>query len=206
MGNTRREPPGGRKTSRGARTRERILDAASDLVAQEPSATLGLERIARAAGVAKSSVLWHFGNKEQLYLEVADRWFTEFQRSITADIGEERELRRALPLLLRGYSAFLATRPEANVVLFTLLFGASRGGELHRRIAGMYREFRRGIVEVTHVDGQRLSETDAALIVAVLDGVFVQGFIDPDGFEPAAAFARLEALLPSWAPGPGEAP
>jgi AcrR family transcriptional regulator len=197
---------GVRKTTRGARTRERILDVAADLVSREPSATVGLERIARAAGVAKSSVLWHFGNKEQLYLEVADRWFADFQRSITAEIGEGRDLRQALPLLLRGYSAFLEARPEANVVLFTLLFGAPRGGELHRRIAAMYRTFRRGIVEATHVDGQPVPDADAALIVAVLDGIFVQSFIDPEGFDPDGAFARLEQLLPAWDGGAEEAP
>jgi len=173
---------------------------AADLVSQEPSATVGLERIARAAGVAKSSVLWHFGNKEQLYLEIAERWFTDFQRSMTAEVGGRRDLRQALPHLLLGYSSFLAARPEANVVLFTLLFGAPRGSELHRRIAEMYRTFRQGIVEATHVGGQSLSETDAALIVAVLDGVFVQGFIDPEGFDPGDALARLAEVIPGWSP------
>ncbi len=193
--------PEARRTSRGARTRRRILDAAADLVAHEPSATVGLDRIAKAAGVAKSSVLWHFGNKEQLYLEVADLWFAGFQEAVAAEVGQGRDLREALPVLLGAYSEFLRERPEANVVLFTLLFGSPRGSELHRRIAQMYREFRAGIVRATHLDGQPVDETAAGLVVAALDGVFVQGFIDPDGFDPEAAFARLGELLGRWPTG-----
>ena len=188
---------GTRQTTRGARTRERLLDAAAELVAREPSATIGLERIARAANVAKSSVLWHFGSKEQLYLEVAERWFAAFQQTLTSELGSRRDLREALPMLLDAYARFLIDHPEANVVLFTLLFGSPKGSDLHGRIAGMYREFRLGIVENTHVDGRPVPETDAALIVAVLDGVFVQGFIDPDGFDTTATFHRLQQLISS---------
>lgn len=189
---------------RGARTRQRLIDAAAELVSQEPSATIGLERIARAADVAKSSVLWHFGTKEQLYLEVADRWFASFQQSLTAEIGAPRDLREALPLLLKSYSKFLRTHPEANVVLFTLLFGSRRDSELHARIAGMYREFRQGIVDNALVEGRPLTEVEAGLIVAVLDGIFIQGFIDPDGFDPTATFERLGSLLTEWVPRSGE--
>lgn len=196
---------GVRLTTRGARTRERLIDAAADLVAQEPSATVGLERIARAAGVAKSSLLWHFGSKEQLYLEVVDRWFSAFQERVVAELGGGRDLREVLPLLIDAYVAFLQERPEANPVLFTLLFGSPKGGEVRSRIAEMYREFRRAICDNTRLGGQPVAEEDAALVVAALDGIFLQWFIDPQGFDHVATFARLREYLGRLEPVAGEA-
>ncbi len=195
-----------RRTTRGARTRERLIDAAAELVAREPSATIGLDRIARAAGVAKSSVLWHFGSKEQLYLAVAERWFSSFQHSITAELGSGRELRDVLPGLLDAYAAFLDRHPEANVVLFSLLFGAPKDSDLRPRIAEMYREFRHGIRAHTRSGEKPVSETDASLIIALLDGVFIQGFIDPQRSDHHTAFDRIKELLASQDTAPGGTP
>ncbi len=183
---------------RGARTRQRLIDAAAELMAAEPAATIGLERIARSAGVAKSSVLWHFGSKEQLYLEVVDRWFATLREDMVGELGGGRDLREVLPRFVESYAAFLQARPEANTVLFAVLFGSARDGALRPRIAEMYCEFRQAFVDHVRLDGRPMSEGDAAVVVAALDGLFVQMFIDPPGFAHGPAFESLVRLARGW--------
>jgi AcrR family transcriptional regulator len=53
-----------------ARTRERLLQAASDLFRRDGYAITSLERIAEAAGFTKGAVYSNFDSKEAIYLEV----------------------------------------------------------------------------------------------------------------------------------------
>ncbi len=53
-----------------ARTRERLLQAATDLFRRDGYAITSLERIAEAAGFTKGAVYSNFDSKEAIYLEV----------------------------------------------------------------------------------------------------------------------------------------
>jgi AcrR family transcriptional regulator len=76
------------KPRQGDRRERAILDAARDLLGKSALADLTIEQIARAAGVSRSSLYFHFADKEQilavLYGEVLeqmtaelDRWFAD---------------------------------------------------------------------------------------------------------------------------------
>ncbi len=70
------------RRSRGEASRDAILDAAIRVVGRDglPAASLGA--IAREAGTSKPAVLYHFGSRERLLQEMAQRGFRYFRRSV----------------------------------------------------------------------------------------------------------------------------
>ena len=59
------------------RTEEAILQATMRLLATRGIQGTSLDLLAEEVGVAKSSILWHFGSKEELLLRVAERVYEE---------------------------------------------------------------------------------------------------------------------------------
>ncbi|MDQ4489257.1 TetR/AcrR family transcriptional regulator C-terminal domain-containing protein [Sinomonas sp. ASV486] len=56
---------------RGARTRNRIIDAAAALFAARPSDKVTVSEIAAAAGVFPNQITYHFGSKDSLFIHSA---------------------------------------------------------------------------------------------------------------------------------------
>ncbi len=74
------------RLARGAESRERIIEAATELFAERGYAGTGVDEIARRSGVVKSALYWHFGSKEGLLEVVMERvedvWMDDIRRSV----------------------------------------------------------------------------------------------------------------------------
>ena len=104
------------------RTRERILDMAEREFHRHGVSRTSLEQVARAAGVTRGAVYWHFRNKADLFNAMMNRVTlpleSEILRSgerVLATQGQERAVaqelsRRTRRLFFLGH--FLATRVE----------------------------------------------------------------------------------------------
>lgn len=62
-----------RTTARGLATREALLDATADLVAERGFHSVGILEIGAAAGVSGSALYRHFANKQELLVALFDR-------------------------------------------------------------------------------------------------------------------------------------
>ena len=58
-----------RTQKRGDETKQRLIAATKDLLSEFDYQTVTLDQISEAVGVAKSSILWHFGSKDALLTE-----------------------------------------------------------------------------------------------------------------------------------------
>ncbi|MEU6808038.1 TetR/AcrR family transcriptional regulator [Streptomyces sp. NPDC046831] len=58
---------------RGARSRDAILDTATDLMSRHGYAATSISMISAACGLPVSSIYWHFGSKEGIYVAVLER-------------------------------------------------------------------------------------------------------------------------------------
>src|SRR5262252_5342621 len=65
------------RQERGVRTEEAILQATLRLLSMRGIHGMSLDLLSEEVGVAKSSILWHFGSKEELLLRVAERVYDE---------------------------------------------------------------------------------------------------------------------------------
>lgn len=180
-------------TGRGAQTRQAILDETARLLGSDAPESVTLDRISAAVPISKSSICWHFGTKDDLFVAVVDDMFRRYTDGYLADHPDGGDARGQLVDFLADYAMFLEENPHANTVLFTLLFDRSLDPNVRERIRLLYASFRQAIVENYQLGGQAVSEDLAAAVIALVDGVFLQWHLDPDRVVPAAVFA---ALLP----------
>jgi len=97
------------------RTRARILEAARARFSQAPFDEVGMEQVARAAGVSKALVHHYYGTKRALYLEVLRAVADDFVASTAPPEGEPPEARLAEGI--RRYLDFVAAQPRAFAAL-----------------------------------------------------------------------------------------
>jgi TetR/AcrR family transcriptional regulator len=139
--------------SQGARA---ILQAATELFAQESFASVAVGAIAERAGVSKSNVFHHFASKEELFLAVmreAGASHAEFAEQLLAEPGA------CLPKLHRlidfEIADFFANPHKTQLVLRALSNQSAGNG--HQLAAGIFHRNFRAVVALL-ADGQRRGE------------------------------------------------
>src|SRR5690349_22405511 len=63
--------------TKGARTRERILDVAYDSIVHKGFAATSIEELVEAAGITKSGFFYHFKDKNDLARQLLERFIAE---------------------------------------------------------------------------------------------------------------------------------
>ena len=182
------------KTAARGETRPLILQAATEVFAEQGFASVTVAEIADRAGIGKGTVYEYFSSKDELLFAVFE-WMNDkiFERirSLLDEGGTTRErLQRLLDLGVR------ITREQVEMQAVVLDFwSASRGTKSEERYnqacLGTFRAYRRLIADVIR-EGQTAGELRAAvdpeavaiMLVAAMDGLGIQIFfdreIDPD--------------------------
>ena len=133
-------------TSRGERTREAILAAATDRFARDGYARTSVADISRDAGIGATTAYVHYANKETLFLAAVDAdltaLFGEFGDTLARLDPDERPADRILDAVL----ATVAVHPLAERLLAGLeptfterVLESEAFGELRRAIAVLLR-------------------------------------------------------------------
>ena len=79
--------------ARGETSREKILEAASDLAFREGAAHLSLDAVAACAGVSKGGLLYNFPNKAALMKALVEKYMDEFRARLEeATEGDDANL------------------------------------------------------------------------------------------------------------------
>lgn len=190
------------RVAAGQGTRERLLDAAIERLAQTgPDATF--ETIARDAGLTKGALYHHFGSKqglvEEVYKEAVRRHAERVVTASSDGSGRER---------LRGLIGATARLYGSGTPFYRLLLrlhveaGASRPhlAPIARRVQRRQRDYMTALVAAGQADGSIRSDVDAAAVGdtvnAALQGLLVQQ-LEPVAAQRRAteAFARLMDTL-----------
>jgi AcrR family transcriptional regulator len=128
------------RQQRGVRTEEAILQATLRLLAARGVQGTSLDLLADEVGVAKSSILWHFGSKEELLLRVAERVFDEIARGPAREILALRTIEERSEATWRFYADTVRHRPEIRRLLLHLIVETAEGHpELRARLRQLYR-------------------------------------------------------------------
>ena len=113
---TRRRNPRGQ----GEKLREELLDAASAIMTADGNAKgLSLSSVARAVGIAATSVYLHFPDIEQLKYALVDRGFAEMNRRRAAATAELTDPAAVVLARWRAYAGFAVDNPG----VYRLMFG-----------------------------------------------------------------------------------
>lgn len=110
-----------RKTKEDAlATRTQIIDAARRVFHAEGVNRSTLDKVAKAAGVTRGAVYWHFANKADLFLAVKQTYTCEFDRLQELLLGQDPPLELIGQYLQALFSALLeneAARETFEIIL-----------------------------------------------------------------------------------------
>ncbi len=100
-----------------------ILKTAAGLFAKKGYSQTTVDEIARALGVAKGTIYYHFKNKEELYLAIIQEGAYLLEEQMRLDISGAKNPAEKIKKLIRGMLTFI--EDEKNLVFLFLqeLFG-----------------------------------------------------------------------------------
>lgn len=116
--------------------RDRLLDAALDLIGTQGYAAATVEALCAAAGVSTRTFYEEFGGREDVLLAVHDRitaaGFTALTEALAATAGEQLHTR--IHHSVHAYLGAMATDPRRARVAFIEVVGVSPRVEHHRQV------------------------------------------------------------------------
>ena len=179
-------------------TAQRILKAATHLLAERGFEAVTLENVAAEAGVNKASIRYNFGNKAGMLMAVVDALIHDECLRIVADtenVPEEERLHVAMLGIRR-----MITEADSFRGFFDILPHAFRDPELRERMFSLYVWWYQQNLRWLGLGGNKdAMDSDmlmglAELIAAIPDGLSVQAGLNPD-FDLSRPLATLEFLL-----------
>lgn len=168
-------------------TRDAVIDAALELLAQGGLHALAMRRIAGALGVQQSALYWYFENKQQILAAVADRLLDAVE-PVVADGGAWSEAAIEQASRLRAELRRYPDGAELVATAYAFRLGAKRPFEQFAAVLGQ--------------GGAGLASDQADIAAAVLFH-FVLGYVTDEQQRRQAA--ELGAIRATPDPDEGEA-
>ena len=189
----------GERTPASLATRQRLLQAAAELIAELGWGRVTTRGVAARANLPHGAVSYHFRGKQDLLTEAAVHSFEQ------AFPISEFESRETLPELVALFEMWLgdhgAIDPVVAGVGMEAMLESGRNAQLRERLAETLRRYRQVLTQIVESAQQQGSATTAAtppaiatLMAALGDGLFLQARIDPE-IDSAGALEALRALL-----------
>jgi AcrR family transcriptional regulator len=153
--------------------RERLLEAARELIAEKGWGAVSTRVLAERAGVGSGVVHYHFDSLQAVLVE--------------ASVGALRAATAGLPALLESapdgnaaLDALLAALDGPGQELFIETFlAATRNDVLRAAVGEVLAEFRRELAEWYAARGVPTPGATAAVVAAAVDGVLLHRALDP---------------------------
>jgi AcrR family transcriptional regulator len=186
------------RTPASTPTRQRLLVAAAELIAEVGWGRVTTRAVAARAGLPHGTVSYHFHGKQSLLVEAV---LHAFAQSVPPAQFEE-------PTSLSELVDFVATQITTGArdsVLTRLMLEAMREAErdqeLRKRLSEMLHQSRNGMIAVIRAEQERgelpqepSAEALATLLASVGDGLLLHALID-EQLDPSAAIQAFAQLL-----------
>ena len=181
-------------------SRDRIVDAAYQILAEKGYNATTFKEIARSAQAAQGLIYYYFGSKDRLLLEVlketSERTRQEMQRFVAA-LPEERPRRGKSVLAQQKHR--VTRQPEWYRLRYELFALGMRKPELLPSVGELLAKGRRGVGQVLgRLAGKEIADREAlsAVMLACFDGLALQKLADPD-FDLDGAYRVLDRMIGS---------
>ncbi len=187
------------KRRAAGQTRQRLLEAAGQLIAELGWGRVTTRAVAERAGLPHGAVSYHFSGKQELLSEAAVR---VFERAFPiADLESLNSLQEALALMERWMGEAEKGDLLVAEVGVEAILESSRDPDLRDRVSFLLRSYRAVLTELARRDaaaGTFVSsaspEAVATLVAAAADGLFLHSRLDSQ-LDGVAAMAALRSLL-----------
>ena len=194
-------------------SKKQLMSAAIDCFARLGYQGTTIDRIARAAGVTKGAIYYHFRDKEQLLFEAVRDRVQGFEGHVLEEVAPAGD---AIANLRRVIDAcfFHATVSNHRRFIITLMVEAldtnPRLSVEFRSILRRMRAFLAGIIRRGQQQGilrpDVAPEAAAAIIAAGIIGAEVQHYQDPEQIDLRGVLDTLVVQLEAWLVTPSDEP
>lgn len=203
------------KASGGRReaTRQRLYDAALSLIAEQGYDATTVDQIAERAGVAKGTVYYNFGGKEELYTALLEWGVSRLAETLHAAIPAPEEGvddRESLTRVLRAGVVFIGEHEELARMLMAEAWRTNRAWyatvhQLRNEAIGVIT----GQLERLAERGSLRPDLDTGLASTALFGMVVTVALNWRNLQPERPVEDIHATLAHMADGligPAEGP
>ena len=189
---------------RRAETRQQLLEAARDMVAERGIAGASVDAVAEAANLTSGALYGQFGRKEGLLVALLDAWKDATASVIAADFEASSSRDDQLASLWRNLADPPADGGDAWVLLeHELWLYACRHPGARSTVAARYEDARRSLADALPgaavADDPASEEGLASLLIAMVIGLEMQRRLDPDAISDELAVAGLRTLVDAFA-------
>lgn len=196
-----------RTKAEALQTRERLLAAAEREFLRRGVAQTSLEQVARAAGLTRGALYWHFRNKADLFNAMLQRVTLPLQHEILRSGAKTlddplTQIRQAYRAALHATVADPQARRVFEIALFKVEHGLALRGVRAQRVSGLHervQQVERGLRRAARLGAVRaaLPPRSAALgLEALLIGLIQNWLLDPTAFDLEAVGAQaIDAYL-----------
>ena len=164
------------------RTQHVILDAAAGLFAARGYDGASITAIAERAGVSRSAVFWHFGDKGTLFKETFRRLLVPFVEEVARTLEDEDPTQRLLQLF-GVYERFVTQQqPAIQAIVRWVIESETMRASLREPIFVLHDQFARDVRDalLPLFDEPDHAEATAMGIVSMLHGNLLLAILDPD--------------------------
>lgn len=163
------------------------MDVAIDCFARFGYQATSIDRIAKAAGLTKGAIYYHFKDKEELLFEAVKNRVSQFERRVTTQIGSIHDAAAALKRVTEVCLEH-ATKSNHRRLIVTLMVEAldtnARLSAQFREMMRRFRAFLRSIIEVGQRQGVFRADVNAITAAGVYAGAVmgaeIEYYQDPD--------------------------
>jgi len=185
-------------TTKGAATREMILDHAYAIACRAGLEGLSIGDLAQTVGMSKSGVFAHFGSREDLQLAVLDDGGRRFGEAVLMPaLRAPRGLAR-LRAIVEGWFNWVRDNRQGCLIMGAVSEYDSRPGALHDAVVELIQRWRdataRAIAMAVEA-GELRSDTDASQLSFEIFGAALALHNDTRLFDPATARAQAERAI-----------
>jgi AcrR family transcriptional regulator len=194
---TRDRPAGPQRQARGLLRIERILDAADALIQRAGTVEIGLQEVAKAAGLPAASIYHYFATTPALLMALARRYHAGFEVLAARRIDHGRLVQWSDLCAIQAEQALRFYREHP--VAMRLFLGPQGGWEVrvadlatNRRIGAIY--YRRLIQHFVVAESPALGDA-FDVSVAISDAIWSLSYARSGTVEPAMATEALRARV-----------
>jgi AcrR family transcriptional regulator len=197
-----------RQQERKARTRQRLLEAAAELFADQGVDAVSVDAVAEAADRTSGAVYAHFGSKQGLLLALLDEW----QHSVVTVVLAELELASELDDRLRAVARNVVVSPSQETrrllrLEHELWLRAGRDEVVAQLMTDRARQAQQWLargfaawIDAGVLPGETSPETLAVRFRAMVSGLQMQQRLDGEALTEDVVVTALEVALGVPAP------
>ncbi len=193
------------RSGRREATRQKLFEAAVTLISEQGYGSTTVDEIAERAGVAKGTVYYNFGGKNELYAALMEWGITrlaETLRSSVPDPAEQVEPREALATVLRAGVVFISTHEAMARLLMAEAWRTNRAWyatirQIRTEAIGVIT----GQLDAMVERGLTRPDLDTALAGSALFGMVVTVALDWRTLQPERPVEEIHTTLAHLADG-----